>query len=205
MDKYLILIAGSPATGKSYLINLIKEVLPDMFILTPDEGKEMFADSVGFDSLEEKAQLEKRVWEFYYGVLDQYMGAGKRFILSEYPFSNKQRSNLESLANKYSYKVITIRLVADFDALWARRKVRDIENDRHLSHIMSHYHFGDVLEDRSKADSLITEEAFRNIIEARQYNAFSLGQLYEYDVSDFSKVDYTDLLDKLRKLYNGVL
>ena len=45
MDKYLILIAGSPATGKSYLINLIKEVLPDMFILTPDEGKEIFADS----------------------------------------------------------------------------------------------------------------------------------------------------------------
>lgn len=185
MDKYLILIAGSPATGKSYLINLIKEVLPDMFILTPDEGKEMFADSVGFDSLEEKAQLEKRVWEFYYGVLDLYMGAGKRFILSEYPFSNKQRSNLESLANKYSYKVIIIRLVADFDALWARRKVRDIEKDRHLSHIMSHYHFGDTLEDRSKADSLITEEAFRNIIEARQYNEFSLGELYEYDVSDF--------------------
>ena len=185
MDKYLILIAGSPATGKSYLINLIKEVLPDMFILTPDEGKEMFADSVGFDSLEEKAQLEKRVWEFYYGVLDLYMGAGKRFILSEYPFSNKQRSNLESLANKYSYKVITIRLVADFDALWARRKVRDIEKDRHLSHIMSNYHFGDTLEDRSKADSLITEEAFRNIIEARQYNEFSLGELYEYDVSDF--------------------
>lgn len=202
MDKYLILIAGSPATGKSYLINLIKEVLPDMFILTPDEGKEMFADSVGFDSLEEKAQLEKRVWEFYYGVLDLYMGAGKRFILSEYPFSNKQRSNLESLANKYSYKVITIRLVADFDALWARRKVRDIEKDRHLSHIMSHYHFGDTLDDRSKADSLITEEAFRNIIEARQYNEFSLGELYEYDVSDFFKVDYTNLLEKLRNLYH---
>ena len=169
-----------------------------MFILTPDEGKEMFADSVGFDSLEEKAQLEKRVWEFYYGVLDLYMGAGKRFILSEYPFSNKQRSNLESFANKYSYKVITIRLVADFDALWARRKVRDIEKDRHLSHIMSNYHFGDTLEDRSKADSLITEEAFRNIIEARQYNEFSLGELYEYDVSDFSKVDYSELLEKLR-------
>lgn len=200
MDKYLILIAGSPATGKSYLINLIKEVLPDMFILTPDEGKEIFADSVGFDSLGEKAQLEKRVWEFYYGVLDLYMSAGKRFILSEYPFSNKQRSYLESLANKYSYKVITIRLVADFDALWARRKVRDIENDRHLSHVMSHYHFGDVLEDRSKVDSLITEEAFRNIIEARKYNDFSLGKLYEYDVSDFSKVDYTGLLDKLREL-----
>lgn len=92
--------------------------------------------------------------------------------------------------------------MADFDALWARRKVRNIENDRHLSHAMSHYHFGDVLDDRSKADYLITEEAFRNIIEARQYNNFSLGQLYEYDVSDFSKVDYTVLLEKLRKLYN---
>jgi hypothetical protein len=55
---------------------------------------------------------------------------------------------------------------------------------------------------RSKADSLITEDAFKNIIEVRQYNDFSLGQRYEYDVSDFSKVDYSELLDKLKKLYH---
>lgn len=199
MKKYLILIAGSPATGKTYLIDLIKNVIPDMLIVTPDEGKELYADSIGFDNLEEKAKLEKKVWKFYYGVLNLYMEAGKKVVLSEYPFSYKQKDNLADLAEKYGYEVITIRLVADFEVLWQRRKVRDIEPDRHLSHIMSHYHAGDELEDRSQADNLITKEAFHEIITARKYNHFELGELYEVDVSDYSKVDYSELLDRLEE------
>ncbi|MDT2614269.1 AAA family ATPase [Enterococcus dongliensis] len=197
MKKYLILIAGSPATGKTFLINQMRQTLKDVFVITPDEGKEILADSVGFDSLDEKAELEKRVWQFYYGVLDQYMSVGKRIIISEYPFSYKQANKLMEVSEKYDYQLITIRLVADFDTLWQRRKVRDIEADRHLSHIMSHYHFGDELIDRSQADNLITEKEFRDIIEARRYNEFVLGDLYEFDVSDFSKVNYAPFLNQL--------
>ena len=54
MKKNLILITGSPATGKTYLINQIKKELSDSFIISPDEVKEMFFDSIGFNSLEEK-------------------------------------------------------------------------------------------------------------------------------------------------------
>lgn len=200
MNKYLILLAGSPATGKSYLVNQIKQVLPGIFSITPDEIKEILADSIGFDNLEEKKELEKKVWRFFYQVLDLYMGVGKRFILSEYPFSNKQKNQLEALAITYSYQIITIRLISDFEKLWERRELRDVQPDRHLSHIMTHYHFGDQLENRTKADDLITKEAFQKIIEDRQYNHFSLGTLYEYDVSDFSKVDYSELLQKLENL-----
>jgi predicted kinase len=200
MDKYLILLAGSPATGKSYLVNQIKQVLPDIFSITPDEIKEILADSVGFNNLAEKKELEKEVWKFYYQVLGLYMGIGKRFILSEYPFSDKQKQHLVELTTTYDYQVITIRLVSDFEKLWARRKLRDVQSDRHLSHISTHYHFGDQLENRALADDLITKEAFKKIIEERQYNHFSLGTLYEYDVSDFSKVDYTGLLQKLANL-----
>lgn len=60
MKKYLILIAGSPATGKSYLINEMRRVLGDFFLVTPDEGKEIFADTIGFENLDEKKALEKR-------------------------------------------------------------------------------------------------------------------------------------------------
>lgn len=125
------------------------------------------------------------------------MEAGKRIVVSEYPFSEKQKDKLNALVEKYDYEPITIRLVADFDVLWARRKVRDIEPDRHLSHIMSHYHFGDELLNRREADALITEEAFQEIIETRGYDHFQLGSLTEFDVSDFSNVDYVPFLEEL--------
>lgn len=202
MNKYLILLAGSPATGKTYLTNKIKQVLPNIFIITPDELKENIADSVGFDNLDEKKKLEEQVWSVYYQVLDLYMQIGRQFILSEYPFSDKQKAQLSHLAEEHDYQVITIRLVADFEKLWERRKQRDIQPDRHLSHIMSHYHFGDTLENRQLADNRITKEGFRQIIEGRQYHQFCLGTLYEYDVTDFSVVDYTKLLETLGKLKN---
>ncbi|MHC5228770.1 AAA family ATPase [Enterococcus sp. LJL99] len=203
MKKYLILLAGSPATGKTFLIQQLKKELPDLFLITPDEGKEIFADSVGFDSLAAKAQLEKRVWRFYYSVLALYMEAGKRVIVSEYPFSEKQKAKLEELVNQYKYEPITIRLVANFEVLWKRRKKRDIEPDRHLSHIMQQYHFGDQLDDRSQATNLITKESFKEIIEARQYNSFQLGELYEVDVTDFAKVDYSTMIEALRRKVTG--
>ncbi|EAG2961829.1 kinase, partial [Listeria monocytogenes] len=34
--KMLVLLAGSPGTGKSYLLNLLKKRFPDLFALTPD-------------------------------------------------------------------------------------------------------------------------------------------------------------------------
>lgn len=200
MKKYLILIAGSPATGKTYLVNKIKKILPDLFVITPDESKEMLADTIGFNNAEEKSQLEIKVWKFYYDVLELYMEAGKQFILSEYPFSDKQLEKLQSLTDSYNYEVITIRLIADFDVLWERRKARDREINRHLCHVVTSYHHGDQLSDRSLADDLITEEDFKKIIEERGYNNFQLGKLIEFDVSDFSKVDYEPLLEQLRGL-----
>lgn len=197
MKKYLLLLAGPPATGKSYLANLIQDALPQTYTVSPDEFKQDMAESVGFDNLTEKVTLEKRVWEYYYQALEVYMGVGKQFVLTEYPFSYKQKDRLETLANKFDYQVITIRLVADFDILWERRIARDLSPDRHISFIMSHYHNGDTLPNHELADDLIMKDAFKEIIEARQYNHFQLGQLIEFDVTDYSKVDYKPFIDRL--------
>ncbi|MGT2910457.1 AAA family ATPase [Streptococcus cameli] len=202
MKKYLILIAGPPATGKSYLVNLIRETLPKLFVVSPDEFKEDMAESVGFNNLSEKDELEKKVWQYYYQALDLYMSVGKQFVLTEYPFSHKQKDHFIALSEKHHYEIITIRLVADFEVLWERRRKRDIDESRHLSFIMSHYHYGDVIEDRTLADNHITKQAFHQIIEDRQYNHFSLGKLYEFDVTDFDKVDYSPMLEELSNLKN---
>lgn len=196
--KYFILLAGSPGTGKTYLMTKLRERFPTMYAITLDEIKEYYAESIGFNNLKERAEQEKnKVYPFFYHALDLYMEAGKKVIVSEYPFSDKQKEKLQFLAEKYEYEVITIRLIADFEVLWARRYQRDRESERHLSYIMDHYHYGDQLEDRSIGTNHITKEAFKQIIDARQYDRFSLGTLYEFDVTDFTKVDYTPLLDRL--------
>jgi len=193
MNKYLILIAGSPATGKSSVEKLIKDLFDNTLTITPDEFKEMYADSVGFSNLDEKDNLEKRVWDTYYSVLKQYMEAGKQIIISEYPFSMKQYGNLKKYSEKYNYNVITIRLVAEFETLWDRRYKRDRDPSRHLSHLVTSYHYGDKLYDRELADNHISKEDFKRIIEDRKYNEFELGKLFEVNTTDFNKVDFESL------------
>lgn len=198
MKKYLILLAGSPGTGKTYLLQLLKQRLPGMYTITIDEIKEYYADSVGFDDLAQRAEQERtKVYPFFYRALELYMEAGKKVIVSEYPFSDKQKGRLRDLADTYAYEVITIRLTADFEVLWERRYQRDREPERHLSYIMDHYHYGDSLEDRSLGTNHITKEEFRRIINERKYAEFALGTLYEFDVTDYQRVDYGPLLDQL--------
>lgn len=198
MKKYLILLAGSPGTGKTYLLQLLKQRLPDMYTITIDEIKEYYADSVGFDDLAQRDEQERtKVYPFFYRALELYMEAGKKVIVSEYPFSDKQKGRLRDLADTYAYEVITIRLTADFEVLWERRYQRDREPERHLSYIMDHYHYGDSLEDRSLGTNHITKEEFRRIINERKYAEFALGTLYEFDVTDYQQVDYGPLLDQL--------
>lgn len=200
MNKYLIIIAGPPATGKTYLVSLLQENLDRMTELSPDEFKIDLADNYGFRNKQEKDQQEKQAWNLFYESIDLNMRAQKKFIVIEYPFSDKQKDKLKMLSANYNYRNITIRLTADFEVLWKRRKIRDVDSKRHLSLISNSYQYGDVLEDRTEASALITREEFLNIIEERSYNTFRLGELFEFDVTDFDKVDYTILLKYLRSL-----
>lgn len=197
-QKYIILLAGSPGTGKSYLMRLLQERFPHLYAVTPDEIKENFAETMGFDSLAEKEEIEKRyVWPFYYQALGLYMSLGKQLIVTEYPFSEKQKPFLTFLGESYGYQFITIRLDASFDTLWARRYKRDRENDRHLSFIMSSYHYGDELTDRNLATNHITKKAFHQIINDRKYHSFVMGDLFEVNVEAFNLIDYDPILDEI--------
>ena len=197
MDKTLILLAGFPGTGKTYLSNIIKNELGAFFMLSQDDLKEYFCDMYGYHNLEEKQEVERIAWAKYYEIMEQQMQEGSN-IMSDYPFSQKQKPHIQQLARKYGYKVVTIRLVADLDVLFERQKQRDLDPTRHLSHIVTSYKKGDCLENRSKADNLLTYEEFIKRCTTRGYDTFELGKLYEVDVTDFTKVNYSKLLEDLR-------
>lgn len=194
MKKVMILLAGYPGTGKSYLAKKITGKFPDFFLLSPDDIKEKNWDKYGFNNLKEKEELIRKSWQEYYQIMEDDLRSGK-LLISEYPFSEKQRKRIELLGKQFGYKIMTIRLVGDLNVLFERQQSRDLDNSRHLGHIMHCYHLGDKRRvSRESADNLLDFEEFVKRCKQNGYGEFSLGTLYELDVTDFSKVDYTDLM-----------
>lgn len=202
MKKSLILLAGFPGTGKSYLANLIIEKFSSIKLLSPDSIKEKNWDLYGFNNLNEKEELIQRSWKEYYQEMEEEFRQGKS-VLSDYPFSEKQRDKLDQLTRKFNYQVITIRLIADLDVLFARQKKRDLDDTRHLGHILTSYHKNDSIISRENADNLLDYKEFIRRCTTRGYDKFSLGTLYKLDVTDFSKVNYDLLLLNLEKQLLG--
>ncbi|MFQ9514800.1 MAG: AAA family ATPase [Eubacterium sp.] len=196
MKKSLILLAGYPATGKSYLCGLILDRYPELVTINQDELKEQKWDEFGFDNLEEKTRLEMMAWEEYYAALEEKMSNGES-VISDYPFSEKQKGRLENLSQKYGYEVVTIRLLGDINKLYERSRKRDLDQKRHLGHLVSCYHKGDVMDDRAKADCLVTYEIFLDRCLHKGYDKFCLGNLIDVDATDFTKIDYDGIISRV--------
>ncbi|WP_299090483.1 AAA family ATPase [uncultured Metabacillus sp.] len=201
MVKVLILLAGFPGTGKTYLGNIIQNKLGSFYKLSQDDLKEYYCDMYGYRNLDEKKDVEKIAWAKYYEIMEQQMQEGSN-IMSDYPFSQKQKPYIQQLVEKYGYEVVTIRLIADLDVLFERQMKRDLDPTRHLSHIVTSYKKGDHLANRSNADNLLTYEEFINRCTTRGYDMFELGKLYEVDVTDYTKVNYSKLLEDIQKEFN---
>lgn len=198
MKKTLILLAGYPGTGKTYLANLIMERFPDFVLLSPDEFKEKNWDLSGFDTLAEKEALIQKSWQEYYEAMEKHFKE-QNPVISDYPFSNKQKATIQRLCKIYDYQIITIRLTADLSVLFERQKERDLKKDRHLGHIVKQYHKNKELS-HEEADNLLSYEEFILRCTTRGYQYFSLGTLFEVDVTDFSQVNYGALLEEIAQL-----
>ena len=198
MEKTLILLAGPPATGKTDLADRIKarHTSENFLSVSLDDVKEEYWDTYGFNNAEEKAQVDASALQEWFRRLDAAMADGPQ-IMCDYPFSAKQHDRLAELADKHGSRVLTIRLVADPVMISKRYRARDLKPTRHLAHIVTHYHKGDVLEDRSKGDDLVDLDTLVDRIKKRGYDTFELGHTIELDVTNVDTVDYPGFLAKV--------
>ena len=141
MKQTLILLAGYPGTGKSYLAELLMKQFTGFEILSPDEIKEEFWDAYGFRNEQEKEELIQKSWVEYYHRME-WKFTREISLLSDYPFSYKQHDQLQEVCDKHHVQIITIRMIADLDVLFERQKKRDLDASRHLGHILKEYHKG---------------------------------------------------------------
>ena len=199
MKQTLILLAGYPGTGKSYLAELLMKQFTGFEILSPDEIKEEFWDAYGFRNEQEKEELIQKSWVEYYHRMEWKFTRGIS-LLSDYPFSHKQHDQLQEVCDKHHVQIITIRMIADLDVLFERQKKRDLHASRHLGHIVKKYHKGICLKCHEEADNLLDYDEFIQRCTCRGYGTFALGTTLQLDVTDFATAPYGELMIRINEL-----
>ncbi|AYD89043.1 kinase [Actinomyces lilanjuaniae] len=206
----LILVAGPPGTGKSWMARLVLRHLED-HVLAPgercqqvslDQVKEGLWDRLGFSGPQEKALLDREALKEYERALGAAMGHS-RVVVSDYPFSTRQHDLLSRLCCQHGFTPLTVRLVADTDVLYERQRHRDLETSRHPGHLLTSYRPGQVLFDRTEADALVSREELARRCAERGYSSFTLGQTLEVDVSDLDAVSYPAVLAWVEEQLRG--
>lgn len=199
MKQTLILLAGYPGTGKSYLAELLMKQFTGFEILSPDEIKEEFWDAYGFRNEQEKEELIQKSWVEYYHRMEWKFTRGIS-LLSDYPFSHKQHDQLQEVCDKHHVQIITIRMIADLDVLFERQKKRDLDASRHLGHIVKKYHKGICLKCHEEADNLLDYDEFIQRCTCQGYGTFALGTTLQLDVTDFATAPYGELMIRINEL-----
>lgn len=188
--KKIILLAGPPATGKTYMSNIIKEKHPSAMYIAQDEVIELLYDKIGFSSEQEKFQLIDYGRNIFYNIVNKSLNEND-IVMLDYPFSHKQIDFLNTLKTDFNASFLTIRLVGDLDVLYDRRIERDLVPNRNKGHIMDSYHG---YESYTKDNYPLSREQYKANCIKGKYDKFEYGQVIEIDVTDYAQIDY-DMID----------
>lgn len=189
-QKYILILAGPPGTGKTYLANQIMKADAHWHILSYDDIKERYFDKYGFNNLSEKGALGDKAWKTFYLQLDELFQQSKKIII-DYPFSYKQEDTLTRMINQYQYKPNTLILYGEMHELYKRQKERDLEDARHIGHIVTRYKDGDF---PNIPDDLDDFEQFKSRCDDRQYDHFHIGNYKRINVTHFEDVNLNEIL-----------
>ncbi len=192
--RKLIILAGYPATGKTYMANKIMQKYTSSSYLALDNLKEYFYDLLSFNKLEQRILIDNMSKEVYYKLIIQAIKINEVVIL-DYPFGKQQIGFFNTLQREFNLKIITIRLTGDIDIIYKRKLKRDKENDRHPAHLLETYKKG--INYNANIQENITLKEFINKCEKEEYNTFSVGKTIVIDTTDFSLINYEEILKEI--------
>lgn len=186
--RIIVFVTGCPGSGKSHFARRLREKYPFFITSSYDQTKEVYFDKYGFDSLEERAELNKKSLRSYYSELSKEMEKGIS-IIAEYPFCKLQHEDtLKMMVEKYNYNAVTITLYGKPEVMIERGKLRDLtETNRNPGHFLSRYHKGNY----SLSDMIpqMSVDEFVSFIEKKDY-FMDIGKTVRIDVTDLGNIDY---------------
>ena len=197
--RIIIMFTGGPGTGKSGTAERFLKYLdnPDIVTVSYDKIKEKNWDRFGFDSVEQKDRLNAWSLEEMYLVIQNLMYKDST-ILTEYPFYQRHKGELKKLIDEYQYSAATVYLYADKRTVYERAMRRDALSGRHPGHLLNVYHKETFRPEMltSKDSIKPTFDEFFDAIRTKEYN-INLGTDIPLDVTDFSKINYCALFEKI--------
>lgn len=198
-SMYFIIIAGMPCSGKSTFADYLskKSKLPYM---SKDLIKEKLYDTVGFKCREEKNNLGKGAMNILYYFAEEEMKTNSPFII-ENNFENISKPELVALIKKYNYYPITIMFGGDDAIIYERFIKRDQMPGRHRGHVVNTQY-----PEVAPAPEYIPMglETFKDKIKKRGWKTFDVGGTkIVIDNTDFSKIDYEEIIERINAAAKG--
>ena len=184
----LIIITGSPCSGKTTLSRLLNKEL-DVALISKDGIKEILYDSLGCDDLDWSRKLGDATFHLLFYFIESQISKGNS-LLVECPFIPKfHTKSFTELRAKCAFDIFQIVCSADVDVLYQRNVERSQSPDRHPAHRLG-------------------PPSHDNMKKAAADNTYGVmeldGTVYEYDTTDFEKVDNEKLIESIKERLNGV-
>ena len=189
----LIVVAGMPATGKSWIAGKLKDRF-GLPVIEKDAIKERLFDTVGVESYEEKRALDVAANQELLETVRRMAEAGRSLIIDN-NFDEESAQELGRIIEEFGIDCTTVFLSADPEVLYRRYVERDAAHRRHLGHAMqTHYppHEGE------STEFSMTREGFSERFFRRKMDRMSWpGSRIDVDTTDFEKVDLEGLYFKI--------
>ena len=191
----LIIVAGMPATGKSWIAGKLRDHF-GLPVIEKDAIKESLFDTVGFESYEEKRALDVAANSELLEKVRRMAEEGRSLIVDN-NFDEESARELGKLLEKYDIDCTTVFLSGDTEVLYKRYVERDTAHRRHLGHAMQpHYppHEGE------STEFSMSREGFAERFLRRRMDVMTWGgRRIDLDTTDFEKVDVEGLYLRIKE------
>jgi len=176
----IIIISGLPCTGKTDLGKRLANKF-NLPYVSKDEIKELLFDSLGWKDRKWSKKLGLTSYDLLYFFAESQLKASKSFIIES---NFKAKFVTEKFLNwqkKYGYEPIQIVCKTEGETLFKRFKKRAESGERHPGHV----------------DHLNYDEFKKSLLKG-EYKPLDIGgEMIEVDTTDFDKVDYKSIFEKI--------
>jgi adenylate kinase family enzyme len=181
MNK-LIIISGHSCTGKTTLGIYLANKFNFPFY-SKDSFKEIMFDFFGWQDrdLEWSRQLGAASMALLYSVLEEALKRKQPIIIEANFKPELDLPKIQTLLEQYHPEVIEVHCFANPDVLFERFTKRFQSGQRHPGHL----------------DDQRFEIARQNFANKEMHSTLNLGKVIEVDATDFEKVDYEKIVNKL--------
>lgn len=178
----LIYILGPPATGKSTLAKKLSIEL-DLPLISKDELKLILFDEFGWVDREVSMRAGRASYDIIDYIVAEQLRVGNSLIVESVP-PKFEVDNFKKWQREHNSRYIQIYCEADANVIRSRFKARIFADRRHVS----------IVEGEAGLQNL------ENLISEGFTPIDVKSEIIKIDTTDFSKVNITELVSKLRRI-----